>query len=190
MQGKAAVVVCVDELVGGRRRLGQNAKPGEGIAALVDAWTPTLTLPRTRGRERCPRDAVRAVATGHELAREGCVFAVATVGDARVVILDTLDRRRLGLEPDLATVHQALRDQVLDHFLLAVDRDPLAGQAAEIDAVLLPGEAQLDAVVREAFADHALAHAGRGEQIGRSLFQDAGSHPALDVVSATPFEDD
>ncbi len=35
MQGKAAVVVCVDELVGGRRRVGQDAEPGKGIGPRV-----------------------------------------------------------------------------------------------------------------------------------------------------------
>src|SRR5207244_7179103 len=96
----------------------------------------------------------------------------------------------LGLEPDLATVGLPLLDQVLDHFLLAVDRDPFAGQAAKVDAVLLAGKAQLDAVVHEALADHALAYAGRGEQICRPLFQDAGPDSALDVVAAAPFEND
>ena len=133
---------------------------------------------------------MRSVATGHELAREGCFFAVATVRDARVVILDTVDGGCLGLEPDLATVRQSLLDQVLDHFLLAVDRDPSAGQAAEVDAVLLAGKAQLDAVVHETLADHPLAHAGRGEQVGRPLFEDAGADPALDVVAAAPLQDD
>src|SRR5947208_9624392 len=106
-----------------------------------------------------------------------------------MVILDTLDGGCLGLEPDLATVGLPLLDQVLDHFLLAVDRDPFAGQAAKVDAVLLAGKAQLDAVVHKALADHALAYAGRGEQICRPLFQDAGPRSAPDVVAATPFED-
>ena len=81
-------------------------------------------------------------------------------------------------------------DQVLDHLLLAVDRDPSAGQLAEVDAVLLAGKAQFDAIVGETLADHALAHSGRFEEIGRSLFQDSSSDPALDVVSAAPLQDD
>src|SRR5207302_1420824 len=124
--------------------------------------------------------AVRAVTTGHEITVERGLLAVPAVRDARMAILDTFDGGRLGVEPDLAAVGQALLDQILDHFLLPIDRDPFAGQAAKVDAVLLAGKAQLDAVVHEALADHALAHAGRGEQICRPLFQDAGPHSALD----------
>src|SRR5207248_10369698 len=179
VQGEAAVMVGVDELVGGRRCLREDAQPGKGIRALVGfVFEPGAG------------DAVRAVATGHELALQLRRLAVASIGDTWAVILDTLDGGRLSLEPDLTTVRQALLDQVLDHLLLAIDRDPPAGQLAEVDAVLLAGEAQFDAVVDETLADHALAHSARFEEIGRSLFEDAGSDPALDVVSAAPLQDD
>jgi len=90
------------------------------------------------------------------------MVVAAPVGDARTVILDALDGCRLGLEPDLAAVRQPLLDQVLDHFLLAVHGDAPARQAAEVDAMLLPGEAQPDAVVGEPLPRQALADSGRG----------------------------
>src|SRR6202022_1090931 len=179
VQGEAALVVGVDELVGGRRCPGKDAEPGKGIAALVGF-----------GSECRAGDAVRAIAARHELAGKGCLFAVAAVSDAGMVIVDALDRGCLGLEPDLAPVRQALFDEVLDYFLLAINGDAATGQPAEIDAVFLAGEAQLDAVVREAFACHALAHAGRDEQIGGSLFQDTRPYSPLDVVPAAALKHD
>src|ERR1700730_7286828 len=144
-----------------------------GKGAAGGAPAPPPPPPRGGGRKRRMGDAVRAVAARHELTAEGCLFAVAAVRDARVIILDALDRRCFSLEPDLAAVRQALLDQVLDHFLLAIDGNAPTGQLAEVDAMLLAGEAQPDAVVRQALPLHAIAHAGRGEEIGRSLFEDA-----------------
>ncbi len=44
-------------------------------------------------------------------------------------------------------------DQILDHFLLRVNRDGLAsGQIVKVDAVAAPVESQSDAVVGERFA--------------------------------------
>jgi len=91
-----------------------------------------------------------AVAARHELAVERRLLAVAALSDPGMVILDVLDGRCLRLEPDLAAVRQPLQDQVLDHFLLAVDRDAAACQSSEVDAVLVPSKAKLDTVVDEA----------------------------------------
>src|SRR6185436_18942337 len=61
-QREAAIVVRVDQLVGGRRRLDQDAEPAEGIDARELA-------PCARGNRR-PRDAVEAVAAADEIALE------------------------------------------------------------------------------------------------------------------------
>jgi hypothetical protein len=45
-------------------------------------------------------------------------------------------------------------------------------------------KAQLDSVVHQAFALHALADAHLGEQIDRSLFEYAGANPLFDVRAA------
>ncbi len=117
MQGEAPLVVGVDELVRGGRRFCQDAEPGEGIATFEGLAS-----------ERRPRDTVRAVAAGNELAIQARRFSVALVADLGMVILDPLDPRRLRLEPDLAAIRQALLDQVLDDLLLAVDDDAATGQ--------------------------------------------------------------
>src|SRR5205814_5807107 len=151
----------------------------------------TLTLPRKgggdcfQGRTGHP---VGAIASSHELALQRCGYAILEVDDARTVTVDRLDGGRLGLEPDLAPVFQALLDQIFDDFLLAVDRDAATGQPAEVDAVLLTRETKVDTVVTEAFAHHSLAHAGRRQEIGRPLFQHAGSHAPFDVVTTPGLE--
>src|ERR1700694_3393863 len=53
-----------------------------------------------------------------------------------------------------------------------------------------PTEAQLDAIVREAFPSHAIANPSRGQEIGRSLFEDTRPYPPFDVVAAAPLEHD
>ena len=49
-------------------------------------------------------------------------------------------------------------------------------------------EAQLDAVVEQAFAAHPLADAGFGEEVDRALLQHAGAHAMLDVLAVARFE--
>ena len=59
-QREAALVVGVDQLVRGRRRLRQDAEPGERIDALEDG--------QHARRNRRPADAMEAVAAGDEVA--------------------------------------------------------------------------------------------------------------------------
>ena len=59
-QREAALVERVDELVGGRRRLGENPEPAERVDALVDG--------EHAGWNRRPADAVKAIAAGDEIA--------------------------------------------------------------------------------------------------------------------------
>ena len=64
------------------------------------------------------------------------------------------------------------------------------GEVAQRDAVALAVELQLDAVVDEALALHALADAGRGEQVDRALLEHAGADALLDVLAAARLEHD
>ncbi len=65
-----------------------------------------------------------------------------------------------------------------------------AGEVAQRDAVALAGELQLDAVVDEPLALHALADAGGGEQVDRALLEHAGADALLDVLAAARLEHD
>jgi hypothetical protein len=81
-------------------------------------------------------------------------------------------------------------DQVFRDLGLAVDGHPLAGERAEVDAVALAGEAQLDAVVHQADPMHPLADLGRIEQVDRALLEHARADLPLDVCPAAAFQDD
>ena len=52
------------------------------------------------------------------------------------------------------------------------------------------GPADLDAVVDEALAAHALAHAGRVDEVDGALLEHARAHPMLDVFARAILEDD
>ena len=62
--------------------------------------------------------------------------------------------------------------------------------AGEVDAVTAAAEAQLDAMMREAFALKAFADAGFDQQIDGALLQYAGAHAVLDVFAVATLEHD
>ena len=51
-------------------------------------------------------------------------------------------------------------------------------------------ELELDPVVDDPLAQHAVSHAGLDEEIRRPLLEHAGADPVLDVVAAPVLEDD
>jgi hypothetical protein len=51
-------------------------------------------------------------------------------------------------------------------------------------------EAQLDSVVHHTFAFHPFAHSRFREQVNRTLFQNAGAHPFLNILPAAIFDHD
>jgi len=52
------------------------------------------------------------------------------------------------------------------------------------------GEAELDAVVHQAFALQARADTGLDQQVGRVMLKNAGANALLDVLSRVGFEND
>ena len=110
--------------------------------------------------------------------------AVLRVADQRRLAVEIAHAHVAGLEDDLPSVGQALRDQILHDLVLAVDRDGLpAGERGEVDAVALARKAQLDPMMQQALAQHALADAGLDEEIGTGLFQHAGADAFLHVLA-------
>ena len=94
---------------------------------------------------------MKAVAPRDEIACESFGLAVVLEMNLRVAI-EIADADGFGLEEDFASGCYARRDQILDDFVLRVDGDGLAaGQIFEVDAMACATEAQLDAVVRQAF---------------------------------------
>jgi len=131
---------------------------------------------------------MRAVAASHEVTLENRGVTVSAVVNAGMITPDALDRRDFRPEPDLAAIGEALFDQILDDFLLSVDGDPPSGQFSEVDPVLFAGEPKADPIVDQSLAAHPLADAGRRQQVGGSLLQDAGTNPPLHIVAAARFE--
>ena len=98
-------------------------------------------------------------------------------------VVDLEQERRAGVEPR--------SDQVLDDLGLPVDDDAApARQIAERNAVALAVELELDAVVDDPLALHALPDAGLDEQVGRPLLEHAGADAVLDVLAAAVLEHD
>ena len=64
------------------------------------------------------------------------------------------------------------------------------GELAERNAVRAAVEAQLDAVVHEALAAHALSGPGVVDEPGDPELDDASANPPLDVVAAAALQDD
>src|SRR5437773_5601846 len=82
-------------------------------------------------------------------------------------------------------------DQVLDDFLLAVHSDRTSSsQLGQADAMPCAAEAQLDAVMHQAFLLQAFAHTCAGQQVNAALLQHAGTHSMLDMLAAARLEHD
>ena len=145
VEREAALVIGVDQLVARRRRLRQDAQP-----ARTDRCART---PRARRRESRPAHAVKAVATGDRVAAKLELLALAPEANRAVTPIDVVraSRRSTSNRMSAAAASRAL-DQILHHFLLAVDGDGApAGELGEVDAMAGAAEAQLDAVVNEPF---------------------------------------
>src|SRR5262245_13651161 len=182
VERKAALVIGVDQLFVGWSRLRENADPSERIFAVIDRE-------HARG-DAGAADAVKAIAAAYEIALYLLVAAAITKADLRPRSGHVGEAHVVDLKQDLGALREPFRHQILDHLLLAVDGDALANQLAKIDVVQLATEAEMNAVVREAFALHALADAGVDQEIARPLLDQAGADAALDIITAAVLDDD
>ena len=80
----------VDQFVAGRRGLGEDAEPGEGVDALEDA--------HRRGRHGGAADAVEPVGAGDDVALQDVIGAIVAEVDAGVWGIDAGDRLSGGIE--------------------------------------------------------------------------------------------
>ena len=114
VQREAVLVPRVDQLVGGRRRLGEDPEPAERVRVLVLVSAPAgIAARRRRGSRRSPR---RSRTRARAARRREYVIAAARPRSRRARRRTTSNRR----SPPRS---QPRRDQVLDDLLLAVDRD-------------------------------------------------------------------
>ena len=177
------LVAGVDQLLRGRRRGRQDAEPGERIDPLEDLEHAV--------RHARPADAVEAVAAGDEVAAHFQRGVVLPEADHGLGTLEVVQAHRVDLEVDRTAGREAGRDQVLDHLVLAVDRDlPPAGQRGEVDPMAAAGEADLEPVVDQAFAPQPGADPGLVQQVDRALLEHPGADPLLDVAPAVALQHD
>jgi hypothetical protein len=162
--------VSVDQLIGGRRGLGEDPEPGEGV------------LPEKIGADRALRDeepavGLRPVASGDEVALKLLILPVLDEADHGPVTGEVFHGGAGDAEPDVAAVGQPPGDQVLEHLVLGIHgHGPAGRQLVQVDPVDGAGEGQVDAVVDEPVADHPHPHPGLFHQVGGALLE----HPRLD----------
>ena len=100
-----------------------------------------------------------------------------------------MERHAGHVEQEGRAAREPCGDQVLDDLGLAVDGDRApVRQVAEGDPVTLAVELQLDAVVHEALAAHALTHARGVQQIDGALLQHACAYALLDSLPTARLE--
>ena len=134
---------------------------------------------------------MEAVAARDDVAPQRLCPAVVYEVDRGCAAVDAVDRDVRHLEEERAAGVEALRDEVLDDLLLAVQRDrAAAGQVAQRDAVAAAAEAQLDAVVHHPLALEPLAHARLDAGSPPSPARVPGAHALLDVAAAARLEHD
>lgn len=133
---------------------------------------------------------MEAVATGDEIAVHVRLSAVDHAGDAGALSGQTVDGHLADLEVDGHAAVDQRRDLVLDHLLLAVDRDLAASQPEHVDMELVPVKAEIDAGVREALAVKPIPDANRVEHINRVLLEQAGPDALLNVLAVARLEYD
>jgi hypothetical protein len=183
VEREAVRVPGVDQLIGGRLDVGEDAEPGERVLALPG-------LPE-RGRDGVAAHAVEPVGPDDDVALHGAADAV-LVGerDRRPVGGDVVHRGVTDVEEQLLAVGEPCRDEVLDDLGLPVDPHRPAAQRGEVEVVPLPRPLQVDPVVAQALAGHPLPDAGLGEDVDRTLLEDAGPDPRLDVRPGPVLQDD
>ena len=129
---------------------------------------------------------MEAVAAGDEVALE----LLAAEGDARSLAVRRVHRDVLDLEVDRDAAIEQRGDLVLDHLLLAVDRDLAAGQPEHVDVEDALPEAHVDAGVVKALAREPLSHPDRVQHVDGVLLEQARADALLDVLAAARLEHD
>ena len=99
-----------------------------------------------------------------------------------------MERNLAAFEAQIAAVSQTAGDEILHHFLLAIDGYAFAREFHKWDAMPHPVQAQLDSAVLKPFAVEALAYARVPQHLHAHVFQHAGADPLLAVSAGLRFE--
>ena len=131
-----------------------------------------------------------AVAAGDVIAGHLLRHAARGEADHRMVAVEPPQRHVRGLVDRSTASGVARLHQVAGDLSLAVDRDVAAGETADVDAVPVAVELQLDPVVRQTFRVQAGRDSGTFQQRHGALFEHAGADPGQHVIAAVLLDDD
>ena len=181
-QCEAAVMVHVDELVGGGRSFDENTQPSKWIDAFK-------RLQNTWGNGGAA-DAVKAIASRDIVGDQFMALAGLLEMYRRNRALEILDAESGAVEPHVAAAGYSLGNQVFDDLMLAVDGYTFpTRELGHGNAVALPMEANLDAVVEESFPFEAVSHTGLPEHVHRALLEYARANAFLAMLPRAQFDD-
>jgi hypothetical protein len=111
--------------------------------------------------------------------------------NARSVGFEIVHADIFGVEMQRPARREARFDQIVNDFVLAIDRDgPASRKFRHVDAVTDASEGEVDAVVSHAFPREPIAHADLVHQIDRSLFEHTRAHTFDDMLTTPVFDDD
>src|SRR5690606_17303075 len=138
--------------VGQRRARREDAQPAEGV--------DLLELLEHGGGDGAARDAVEAVAAGDVVALDGAGVAVDLEAHAGLIAVDAVQHHVAGTEDQLRLAAVGGGEQVFLDAGLAVGHEAFADVLLHVDEeAAAAGPDDLHAVVRVAFALHALGQA-------------------------------
>jgi hypothetical protein len=134
---------------------------------------------------------VKTVASGDEIAAQllrvsGCVAKP----DHRLRCVEMVDCDVARFKGDRAAIGKTRGDQVFYDLVLTVDHDRFAGEVGEVQMPAAPAETQVGAVVHEALAHHARAHAVVVQNVDRAMLQNTRADACFAILARTVLDDD
>ncbi len=131
------------------------------------------------------------IASGDEIAGHLARLAVLAETDRGLRRIEFVHADVANLEENLPACVQPGADQIFDHLVLSIDRDrATAGELMEVDVMVTPAEAQVEAVMNEAFALQPLADTRLDQQVNRALFEHPRADALFDMLLAAGLEHD
>ena len=172
----------IDQLIRDRRRVRKQTQPSERIDALVGT------------EEVCgyavAADAMKAVASGDEIADDLARCAAFNKIDASLVTLQIMQADGAGLVNGVLTRRCSRIHQIACDLSLAVDRHCTAHQCVEIDVMPDAAESDLGAVVSQSFLGDATTGSCLLQQRDCPWFDEPGADTSENVLAGLAFEDD
>lgn len=170
----------VDQLVGDRRHIRQQAQPSERVDLFVQLDAV--------GGHAGPAHTVVAVTAGNEVAADLAALACVRVGDAWPCAVPALQGHLLGVIDSAQARLLPRLHQIASEVGLAVHHHPSASQCMQVDPMPPAIKAQVEPFVRQAVTVHAVRHAGLAHQVDRGLLEHAGPDTPQHVLRCMPFE--